>query len=547
MSARLRFAVAAVPMLLAVTLIPAAQPPAAKNDPPGDRSGAVIPANAFAVVSIDVAKLWDHKAFGPVREARGKLEFAWMMESLIGVAPAQLERVTAFWVNSPGGAAKEPAGPFLLVTGRKPLDQKKVAGLLTRRGSPDLPKPADPRVLAAPGGEFPHLIAIDDRTLLLGPPGADPKRLAALADLRRAGNEPFDAAMGKSALVVAVDPEALAGLPLPFGGPLVEAKTAVLTADPTGDKAARVALTLTYPTPEQARRAEPLLKAKLDELRKWLEARYKQEVTKPAEGTAFASPLLEWLATVLKGAKVTTDGATLKATADIDLNDAINRVMLAIPDSGFALNTSSAAENNVKQIVLAIINYADTFGHMPSNTYDKDGKPLLSWRVHILPYIEQNNLYKQFKLDEPWDSPHNKTFSEAILKVYTVPGRPTGAFNETYFRAFILPKGAKPENGRPYLTEGESKGPNFPGGFPDGTSNTLLVVEAAEAVPWAKPDDLPYDGKLLLPALGGPSGRYIVGFADGSTRTFRRGQVDDTNLRGIITRDGGETVNIPDR
>src|SRR5205814_6093315 len=64
--------------------------------------------------------------------------------------------------------------------------------------------------------------------------------------------------------------------------------------------------------------------------------------------------------------------------------------------------------NNLKQLMLAMHNYHDVYGRFPADIRDKDGKPLLSWRVHILPFIEQVNLYKQFRLDEPWDSEHNK-------------------------------------------------------------------------------------------------------------------------------------------
>jgi prepilin-type processing-associated H-X9-DG protein len=93
--------------------------------------------------------------------------------------------------------------------------------------------------------------------------------------------------------------------------------------------------------------------------------------------------------------------------------------------------------------------------------------------------------------------------------------------------------------------EGETKGPGFPANFPDGTSNTWLVVEAAESVPWAKPDDLPYDGKLPLPKFGGPNGSFTVGFADGSVRTFRRGQLTEQTTRYLISVADGMPVNIP--
>src|SRR5206468_13105346 len=131
------FALAAVPLLVAAALSPAAQPPEKAPKPTG-AAFAAIPGNAFAVVSLDVAKLWDHRAFEPVREARGKLEFAWMMESLIGLTAADLDRVTMFWAP-PAAGSKEPSGPYLLVSARKPIDTKKVAALTGRKGVPALP------------------------------------------------------------------------------------------------------------------------------------------------------------------------------------------------------------------------------------------------------------------------------------------------------------------------------------------------------------------------------------------------------------------------
>ena len=110
-------------------------------------------------------------------------------------------------------------------------------------------------------------------------------------------------------------------------------------------------------------------------------------------------------------------------------------------------------------------------------------------------------LYNQFKLDQPWDSPHNKTLGQTVVRVFQVPGRPSKQPWETYLRTFAAPKNVKPEY-RPWLIEGDSKGPSL-AQVPDGTSNTIMVAEAGEAVPWTKPDDLPYDGLMALPKLGG--------------------------------------------
>src|SRR5262245_39481877 len=86
------------------------------------------------------------------------------------------------------------------------------------------------------------------------------------------------------------------------------------------------------------------------------------------------------------------------------------------PEAGVLQRPRSS--NNLKEIGLALHNYHAAHNHFPPAAIcDKDGQPLLSWRVAILPYIEQANLYRQFKLDEPWDSEHNKQWSAVVVKL----------------------------------------------------------------------------------------------------------------------------------
>src|SRR5579884_2012324 len=83
-----------------------------------------------------------------------------------------------------------------------------------------------------------------------------------------------------------------------------------------------------------------------------------------------------------------------------------------------------SSQNNLKQLGLAFHNYNSAYNRMPpAVVYDKDGKPLYSWRVLVLPFVEQDNLYKQFKLDEPWDSPTNKRLLTPMPKVFALPGK----------------------------------------------------------------------------------------------------------------------------
>lgn len=197
-----------------------------------------------------------------------------------------------------------------------------------------------------------------------------------------------------------------------------------------------------------------------------------------------------------------------------------------------AARTVSA--NNLKQIAIAFHNYHDTFGALPTHAiYSKDGKtPLLSWRVAILPYIEHQDLYKEFKLDEPWNSEHNKKLIAKMPKLYEAPVAAKKKDGETYYQVFTGPdtvfNGAK----KMKFTD-----------IADGTSNTLLAAEAKDSVIWTKPDDLtvPKD-KDKLPAVGGFfSNGFNVLFCDGSVR-FVSLKVSPELFRSIITPAGGEGV-----
>jgi hypothetical protein len=195
-----------------------------------------------------------------------------------------------------------------------------------------------------------------------------------------------------------------------------------------------------------------------------------------------------------------------------------------------ASRTQSA--NNLKQIALALHNYHDTYGRFPpAAIYSRTGKPLLSWRVTILPYIEQDNLYRQFKLDEPWDSPRNKPLADLVVKTYQFPkdiGLPP---NHTLYRVFDGPRAAF-----------EGRQGQRVADFPDGRSNTLLVVEADQGVPWAKPDELPFDpNRPVAPFQGHWSGGFQAALADGSVRLIDR-KTSEQTLRAAITRNGGEVL-----
>jgi hypothetical protein len=190
--------------------------------------------------------------------------------------------------------------------------------------------------------------------------------------------------------------------------------------------------------------------------------------------------------------------------------------------------------NNMKQLGIAFHNYtAANKGSMPADVVDKDGKPLLSWRVLLLPYLEQDALYKQFKLDEPWDSTHNKALLEKMPKTLESPRVTVKKAGYTVYQGFNGP-GAVFEAGQKL---------RFPAAITDGTSNTIFVVEASAGVPWTKPADLPFDPKGDLPEIGKPyNGMPLAGLLDGSVRALNTGKLSADTFKAAITRAGGEVL-----
>jgi hypothetical protein len=187
------------------------------------------------------------------------------------------------------------------------------------------------------------------------------------------------------------------------------------------------------------------------------------------------------------------------------------------------------SSNNLKVLGLAMHIHHDFYGHFPpACSMSKDGKPLLSWRVHILPFIGQDNLYRQFHLDEPWDSPANKPLLAYMPRVFEVPGSARAAEGFTHYQVLVGPGTAFE---RPDLR-------SRLGSLPRGADQTILVVEAADPVPWTKPEDLAYAPDGPLPKLGGVVGNgFHAMFADASVRWIEADEQDNA-LRTLVPLKG---------
>jgi RNA polymerase sigma factor (sigma-70 family) len=189
---------------------------------------------------------------------------------------------------------------------------------------------------------------------------------------------------------------------------------------------------------------------------------------------------------------------------------------------------------NLKRIALAMHNYLDTYGKLPAPAiYGKDKKALLSWRVAILPYIDQDALYRQFHLDEPWDSPHNIKLAEMQVKTYMPVGGVKAPIGSTFYQVFVGPGAGFEKHRQMRMAD-----------ILDGTANTILVVEAGKPVPWTKPEDLPYAADEPLPELGGLfKDVFQAAFMDGSAYTLKK-KCDEKTLRLAVTRADGQVFDL---
>lgn len=203
--------------------------------------------------------------------------------------------------------------------------------------------------------------------------------------------------------------------------------------------------------------------------------------------------------------------------------------------------------NNLKQIALAISNYQDSFGTLPpAYVAANDGTPLHSWRVLILPFLDRNELYAQYRFDEPWNGPNNRKLAKSMPSVYRCPGvdddqRPwTTARVPAGITQYAVISGEKTAFPGPRTIKAEE--------IQDGTSNTIAVVEldANSGVHWLEPRDIDPAGFYRILSADNERrkqhpGGLNVAAADGSVH-FLKESIDRQTLRNLTTANGAEKI-----
>ena len=206
---------------------------------------------------------------------------------------------------------------------------------------------------------------------------------------------------------------------------------------------------------------------------------------------------------------------------------------LLLPAVGQAREAARGAQcnNNLQQIGLALHNYHDVYKTLPpAYIPDADGKPMHSWRVLILPFIEQQPMFDAYDFDKPWDHPDNLAVTRVTPHVYRCPSA-VGPSSGTHY-VYITGKGASFE-GSSAVTIRDIK---------DGSSNTLAVVESHEVVvEWFEPRDLDVsEFTAMAPATDHPAGFHAL-FFDGSVARLPKTISLDT-LKALVTPRGGEVI-----
>jgi beta-lactamase regulating signal transducer with metallopeptidase domain len=221
------------------------------------------------------------------------------------------------------------------------------------------------------------------------------------------------------------------------------------------------------------------------------------------------------------------DGQAAGLVASLDTPDANQ------PKTPVAISPerSRQAMNNLKMLALAMHNYHDKHKHFPpAVVMGPDGKTPHSWRVELLPFLDAEKLFREYRENEPWDSPINAKVLRHMPDVFRSPFDAANSTDSSY-----------------YVFTGPGTIFDGPNGTPissitDGTSNTLLVVESERNIPWTKPEDIPFDPNKPLPTLGGyVEGRFLAALADGSARRFETDKIKDL-LKALIMRNDGTVI-----
>lgn len=499
----------------------------------GGSRAVFVPGDGQGFVSVRLADVWKtdavRNAVAAARQAQpGMPDPVAEMQEAVGMTPEEIERITVV-IQLTG-----PEQTWVVVETVTPYDQAKVRGKL-----------ANPTDGTHEGKKYVVGNLKQSRTAVhfAGPRmlvvGEEPAVRRALEVSIKRNSGPLDEALG----LIGSGKHVVAGFTLP---PMARAQMQQLARNPQAAQFAPLAefqsgtvtanvgqsldieTALRYAADPQAASAKGAADAAVKMATGMITVARFQPQMEPA-----IKELIDSAEKTLAGLKVEQRGAQMVVKLQLDgIANATSQLgpMLKMVGGGRAPG-NVPTDANMKQLLIALHNHHDATGALPTNILDpKTGQPLLSWRVALLPFLEQDALYKQFRLNEPWNSAHNRALLSRMPAIYARPGTPNTGL--TPFLRFIGAGTAFPnDHTKMRLTS-----------ITDGTSNTIAMVETARPVQWTKPEDLPFTPERpVRNLLFKRNGTFAVGMLDGSVRHVRD-TVSDATLRAAITAAGGEVL-----
>lgn len=386
------------------------------------------------------------------------------------------------------------------------------------------------------------LIAINDKTVAIASPAAiasvleaKPSQGGVRAQLAKAD--------GKSDLIIAFNLEGLndqltemaapvtQGAPPPIADLTKQLKGGCITAGLSGPSLLKVMLT--GRTEDDAKKMETAAKDGVNQLTGFWKSMKDSPQAQAEEGKELL-PIAD---------KIVTNIAVIRTAENVSVEvknpeswKTVVDVLKPAMEAGQKAADKVKRQNQLKQIGLAMFNYHDSHGELPPAQSDKEafkeGKPLLSWRVHILPFVDQPTLFEKFNRHEAADSETNKPLFEKTPEIYVSdPAAP----NEGKTRIVRLtgPEAVPLDKKFTFAS------------FTDGTSNTIMAIElpADKAIPWSSVEDIVFDPAKPLEAIGKipPEGLQVLMY-DGSVQTLKPDITPDA-FKALVTPAGGEVIN----
>lgn len=374
---------------------------------------------------------------------------------------------------------------------------------------------------------------------------------AALAHIRKAGKnattnkfwlKQWDQVKTKSAAIIVdvgsfrdvTEPKAMLPPTFAFAAPIwQEGEILTVGLETNGDP--RLSARLTTTSEKVAKDVSKTVEAALVLARNLLMEQQRQMARSPDTTVASLADALASVSNSLENAKTQQDGKD--SVIEMSFSSKVLAAVAArIGPTMIARQRTATQMNKLKYIALSMHNYHSTFDTFPpaySMGKDGRGKHPVSWRVLLTPYLERQDIYDNYHFDEPWDSEHNQKATADMPAVFG-NGNPGLARNHTAFFAVLSTDERKPTG------FGRHRGMRIRD-FTDGTSHSLLIVEANRKVHWAKPDDIEWDPATDLPDLGFADTNFLAARADGSVARFSSTR-NKAMLKLMLTINDGRPV-----